>query len=96
MAENEGGDSKFMSGFLIGFLVGVLISLGIGGTFVVVRGQREMMAVRDAMMMAEQARQEAEDQRMVAEMERKRALDAVRKFGAAIEKLPPPQAEKDE
>ena len=36
MSENEGGDSRFMSGFLIGFVVGVLVCVGVGGTFLVV------------------------------------------------------------
>jgi hypothetical protein len=34
MSDNEGGDSRFMSGFLIGFVVGVLVCIGVGGTFV--------------------------------------------------------------
>ena len=65
MAESEGGDSKFMSGFLVGFLVGVLISLGIGGSFVMVRGQQEAMRAREAMMEADRARDLLEEARYV-------------------------------
>lgn len=60
MAENEGGESKFMTGFLLGFLVGVLICLGAGGTFFMVRAHRTQVMVKHDLLAAEEARREVE------------------------------------
>ena len=98
MAENEGGDSKFLSGFLVGFLVGVLICLGIGGTFAVVHTQRESAMMHRAMAEEEAARAEAIMARDRAEAERQLAEEALRNAKDAIdafEKLPAPKAEQD-
>src|SRR5262245_54437529 len=73
MSENEGGDSKFMSGFLVGFLVGVLICLGIGGSFIMVRTQREAVRVEEGIREAEMVAREAAEARAQAERERLRA-----------------------
>ena len=78
MAENEGGDSKFLVGFLLGFLAGVLICLGAGGAFFMVVVQREAVVTRDIMREAEMARQEAQaahDHAREQEMKAKKALE---------------------
>ena len=75
MAENEGGDSRFLGGFLLGFLAGVLICLGVGGSLLVVtiRNQRAAAdaALREAEMMLEDARlrERVERERAAAEAE---------------------------
>ncbi len=104
MAENEGGDSRFLSGFLLGFLAGVLICLGIGGSFIVIRAQRSAAATREALMEADMARAEAEEAHRRAEMVRARAekalLEQPKDAGKIAareqpEALPNPLIEKD-
>src|SRR5262245_35462681 len=70
MAENEGSDSRFLSGFLLGFLAGVLICLGIGGGFVLFAGRQQMARTR-AMEL------EARDQAMMATLEAQRMRDVL-------------------
>ncbi len=76
MSDNEGGDSRFLTGFLVGFVVGVLICLGAGGAFFVVYQRSHLAEAEAARMEAEAARREAEMQRERAEVERLRALRA--------------------
>ena len=73
MAENEGGDSKFLSGFLVGFLVGVLIALGGGGSLVMVFSAREARRAEEMVMRAREAEQAARHAALVAEAQRERA-----------------------
>ncbi len=77
MSENEGGDSRFMTGFLIGFVVGVLICLGVGGTFFVVSVQRrQAMEVERAMHEARAAEEIARREAMQAEAEARARREA--------------------
>jgi biopolymer transport protein ExbD len=65
-SERGDGGSKFLTGFLLGFLAGVLIALGVGATLAVVVGARQVR-------MAQAARAEAEEARVMADEERDRA-----------------------
>jgi hypothetical protein len=80
MSENEGGDSKFMTGFLVGFVVGVLICLGAGGSLALVWGRQQAMEMRareaEALMRAEEARAAAEEALRRVEQARKHAEKA--------------------
>jgi hypothetical protein len=91
MSENEGGDSRFMTGFLVGFVVGVLVCLGAGGSYFMVARQHqaaasaEMERARmDAVRAEEMARKEAEAARALADAEakaRRRAEEAEKDKG---------------
>jgi hypothetical protein len=100
MAENEGGDSKFLTGFLVGFFVGVLVALGVGSSFVLVRTQQHrelaMRAEADADMARAMAR-EAEARAMVekAKADAEKANADAKKPEAAEDRLPEPDVEED-
>jgi hypothetical protein len=49
MSNNEGGDSRFMSGFAVGFVAGVLLCLGAGGVFLTVQMSRSEAARHEAL-----------------------------------------------
>jgi hypothetical protein len=102
MAENEGGESKFLTGFLLGFLVGVLIALGVGGSLLFFRGRQEMVRAGEAMREAEMARAIADEARAERARAEKAKLDAerARRDKRAPEeddddKLPAPDVEVD-
>jgi hypothetical protein len=83
MSENEGGDSRFMTGFLVGFVVAVLICLGVGGSFLLVGVSHRNAAAEEAMMAEREARERAMQARQQAEVERARAEKALRDTKAA-------------
>jgi hypothetical protein len=80
MSENEGGESRFMTGFLLGFLAGVLICLGVGGSIAFVWGRQQAMTMRAAEERARMAEMEA---RMEADMARRNLHRAQRAVEAA-------------
>ena len=99
MAESEGGDSKFMTGFLFGFLLGVLVALGVGGSFVLIRGRGEMARARAAMAEAEMARamaDEARAEQAKLEAEKKRGAKEHGGGDPKVETLPQPDVEAAE
>jgi hypothetical protein len=108
MPQNEGGDSKFLTGLLVGFFLGVLIAVGAGGSFVFVRTQQQRqqvdrLLVEAAGMLEEtsKAKEEARQAMAQAEEAEKAKLKAEMALEVKgpplswLERLPEPNVEKD-